>query len=549
MSEAPTNNTAWARRPDGIPELRRSANWAAFFFIPMADLMPVEHAHEFSFHRELETIEDRIADAVFQSAQEPAIYGRLDVWFKFHRHTLPTADVHQQALSIAASQGWSDDWGIDDTLHGWGLDRFGHREIGVVEALVPFDIEPDEVPSAELSDLLPHIDDARSRMFAALSRLQRAINSAVPTLMKPTSEWTCPVDVVLFGVRNTDSGRTILPLQPLGLRDQWLRRSEEARLEQHRLDADEWAAVEAILEQQDNASPIARSLDLHADAFTAALIDGNSVAGIVLLQMSTEVLVSHALRTLHWESGMSPQDYERNYIRQFPTISSLLTKHLPDLIGGTWQKNHACPYREWDDACKSLRNRVAHRGYTPRVDEIDRALEATWALEDYLLERLRERSRSLPLSACLISDRLLRPIDNAQVEAARTHRGHWETCFARWSSFVDAHDAPTDYRRAILTAVHSPNKDPVTFWHWPAEFCTEEIPPAARPLWLQDSLSGIRDRPADSPTLVQVFRAPLPSGAPANLSNEHEFLPDLFPIGPEPAPALTTEHVLIPDPA
>jgi hypothetical protein len=179
----------------------------------------------------------------------------------------------------------------------------------------------------------------------------------------------------------------------------------------------------------------------------ALAIDGDYTAAVLMSAVAIEALLDAILGMLLWEASGSAPHADGPTKEAATTMSKDLRPRLRNayhpLLRGTWDLNIPGPLADWNSHVAQLRNRVVHRGYTPRPSEAERALETCSNLYEHLCTLLAKRAKQFPRTALMIVGRSRLETRNAwlsvhafDADKARTEPA-WRDNYAVWRDRVD----------------------------------------------------------------------------------------------------------------
>lgn len=112
--------------------------------------------------------------------------------------------------------------------------------------------------------------------------------------------------------------------------------------------------------------------------------------GALLAGIAAESLLDELLLHLLWEEGCTPEDAAT---RWQDGLVARVEQVIAPRLGGPWDLTGNNPPGHWSQRVAALRNRVAHTGYAPDVDEASQALQAVDQLVTHLCDRLAHPSK------------------------------------------------------------------------------------------------------------------------------------------------------------
>lgn len=119
---------------------------------------------------------------------------------------------------------------------------------------------------------------------------------------------------------------------------------------------------------------------------------------IVRLAIAQEVMLDAVLGLALWETGRPPAEASEIFAS---SLSRRLTRTLPDLLGGAWDRSRGA-LGEWNSDLAYLRGRVVHRGHRPDPSETEAAFRAAERLHEHVVTRVTARRSRFPHAAWLL---------------------------------------------------------------------------------------------------------------------------------------------------
>ncbi len=142
--------------------------------------------------------------------------------------------------------------------------------------------------------------------------------------------------------------------------------------------------------------PFLGAMDWWQRAERALQRRGDTAECVVNLQTATEMLLFDVWRMLLTDLGRTAAEIEAATGGEL-RLKSVVTTTMPSLVGGTWDVTAIDTVVGTYWRCLYLlRNLVVHAGYEPARREADDALQAFYALRDYLSERIYARRDEYP---------------------------------------------------------------------------------------------------------------------------------------------------------
>lgn len=183
-------------------------------------------------------------------------------------------------------------------------------------------------------------------------------------------------------------------------------------------------------------APFTVHLDLHREACVAIQRQGNARLGALLAGMAAESLLDELLLHLMWEERRTPEGAAAQWRDGLVTR---VDKEIAPRLGGPWDLTGSSPPGHWFQRVADLRNRVAHTGYTPDMDEASEAVATVNELVTHLCNRLAHQNNlsTYPRTAtALVSNRGLqrRGALTKKVRAVQNDpmEPNWAETFNRW---------------------------------------------------------------------------------------------------------------------
>ena len=120
-----------------------------------------------------------------------------------------------------------------------------------------------------------------------------------------------------------------------------------------------------------------------------------------------------------WDEGLEPR-YAAQEMSNARSITRLVRIAFHNRLGGNWNLKGNGSIADWKSHVSDLRNRVIHLGYEAGNGDINRSLEATRALEQFVSDRLTTVAHKYPFTAMFFLG------TNRIQELSRTRRRAWE---------------------------------------------------------------------------------------------------------------------------
>lgn len=243
-------------------------------------------------------------------------------------------------------------------------ETLGH--VTVVEITAAYS---DAVPTeGELSDAFDRgLDLIRALQRAYYLETQDAVSliarELLPTMVLFVREDN---DVASPGIFFTHADSIRRSMLPEGLTDERL----------HRLGG--------ILRSMVPGNPFWPYADLRREALAALWLRGDYRAAILAAATASEVLLDTLLLHLLWVEGTAVEETAALFDES--ALTARVKRQYSGRIGGRWDLSGNDPVSNWHSATAAMRNRVAHAGYEPALDEARTAIQGTLRLEVHLMD-------------------------------------------------------------------------------------------------------------------------------------------------------------------
>lgn len=163
------------------------------------------------------------------------------------------------------------------------------------------------------------------------------------------------------------------------------------------------------------SSPVFSSLlDLNREA-TLAQSSGNYLVASILIGAWSESYMQILVRSLWWESGMSPEDAAAEIDDQNTTMNRLIKSVLQQKLGrgndrDDWSQDvEGSPLYKWRNYVADLRNDSVHEGFRPSEDKLKLSFTSSSDLYAFLRMKLAKMSDKYPLTTSLtLDDKIMR---------------------------------------------------------------------------------------------------------------------------------------------
>lgn len=134
------------------------------------------------------------------------------------------------------------------------------------------------------------------------------------------------------------------------------------------------------------------------EARRANEVSGESAQAVLLANTSAEVMLDVILALLLWEEDARP--CELTAIFEEGKVARRLTAEFPKRLKGNWSTGTGA-VGDWYRSAYKVRHRVIHSGYTPTQAEADAAIQATFALQRFVMDRIAAQRTAYPRSALI----------------------------------------------------------------------------------------------------------------------------------------------------
>ncbi|GGR12309.1 hypothetical protein ACFOE1_10680 [Agromyces mediolanus] len=124
--------------------------------------------------------------------------------------------------------------------------------------------------------------------------------------------------------------------------------------------------------------------NLRREAYVALWLRGDYAAAVITAATAAEVILDTLLRHLLWEEGVSAEDAAAHFSSS--TLATRVRRDYGPRLGGKWALDGADPVSTWHRDTAKVRNRVAHAGYEPTLEQANAALQAVIELEVHLMD-------------------------------------------------------------------------------------------------------------------------------------------------------------------
>ncbi|WP_353827783.1 hypothetical protein [Agromyces sp. SYSU T0242] len=241
-----------------------------------------------------------------------------------------------------------------------------HGQVTVVEVAAAFaGSEPTE---RELSDAFDRgLDLIRALQRAYYLETQDAISlvarEQLPTTILVVTEREGSARSGVFFTHDVSIRRTMIPEE---LSDNRLNR------------------LAGILRAMVPGDPFWPYADLRREALAALWLRGDYRAAVLGAATAAEVLLDTLLLHLFWVEGAKPEVAAA--LLEESGVTARVKSQYASRIGGKWNLAGGDPVSEWHSATAAMRNRVAHAGHEPSLDEARAAIQGTLRLEVHLMD-------------------------------------------------------------------------------------------------------------------------------------------------------------------
>jgi hypothetical protein len=139
-----------------------------------------------------------------------------------------------------------------------------------------------------------------------------------------------------------------------------------------------------ILRSMVPGNPFWPYADLRREALAALWLRGDYRAAILATATASEVLLDTLLLHLLWVEGTAVEQTAALFDES--ALTARVKRQYSGRIGGRWDLSGNDPVSTWHAATAAMRNRVAHTGYEPSLDEARAAIQGTLGLEVHLMD-------------------------------------------------------------------------------------------------------------------------------------------------------------------
>jgi len=133
----------------------------------------------------------------------------------------------------------------------------------------------------------------------------------------------------------------------------------------------------------------------HGRALRALRVRGDMADAVVNLQTATESMMYDLLRAVRVDEGATSTEIASGLAGELQ-FRALVTRQIASRLGGNWSPNSGGAFGTYWSKLYLLRNRVVHGGYSPSGVEAETALDAFFAIREFISERLWHHSRAYP---------------------------------------------------------------------------------------------------------------------------------------------------------
>src|SRR5258708_6429834 len=131
---------------------------------------------------------------------------------------------------------------------------------------------------------------------------------------------------------------------------------------------------------------------------------GSTIVAGILLGMAAEILLDELLLMILWEEGVLP-DQAREIFKNEETDAAfkrVKSGLYQERIGGNWSVGGTGVIRQWRYHILELRNRIAHIGYEPTQEEMQKGLDTLVELVKHIADLLCTDLEKYPICTNLI---------------------------------------------------------------------------------------------------------------------------------------------------
>lgn len=131
--------------------------------------------------------------------------------------------------------------------------------------------------------------------------------------------------------------------------------------------------------------------------------EGNTVVASLLIGIASEILLDELLLALLWEECWFPENVARVFIDNDSIFGRITSDLYSSRLDGEWSFDDAGPIRDWRNKVLNLRNKIAHIGYEPTLEETDRAYSALQVLTTHVIDLLCQKIERYPVISQLFA--------------------------------------------------------------------------------------------------------------------------------------------------
>lgn len=400
-----------------------------WFYLPLPDRLPVPDGHQVTVGLGLEHFDherfERVASLEREGLESLSFAASLEVSLQVNHMGLPEDPVVKRTAQLFT---WASSRDPDDA-HQQPTAPIPRSAQTVVEAFVPV------ADGAEFEDVA---SDAFDLSVDAVARLQRAYASLS---QKPVRLLTAAALPPVIPVRRGTVGTG----GPTGELHAFLvpHDTGDPTPQDTILDGEDLHELSQRYGDESGRPTLAAMRDLQREAQVQLERDGNYRAAAMTIGIAGEVLINTVHMVLLWEDRVEPDVAAAEFGPNGTSHYRRILDAMPRLLGGSWQEGHGSIGRYLERVVR-LRNRVAHRGYRPTLQQTRDSWDALLEMSKHVLLQLSDH-RNLPrfgraaLMLCgndflAEHDRLttrLRSLGNDTTEP------HWAHTFERWRHHLD----------------------------------------------------------------------------------------------------------------
>lgn len=235
-----------------------------------------------------------------------------------------------------------------------------------------------------------------------------------------------------------------------------------------RPELDEGGIQDLIGVVQRRGTAFTGSAESMCEAKAAFILRGDYRSAALAAATSAEIFIEDLIKHLLWEGGKTPEECVNLYTDQRQSALSRSKRHLPELLGGSWQDDRPGAMRAWQEKSAKLRHRVIHAGYHPDRSETQAAIDAVLGFQDHAIDALRKKRNKYPRTALALigverlqAEGLISPQIQGIIDSDLSWIGRftaWRACLARQIEAASGLAEQPDPNRSELVVVVHPGR-------------------------------------------------------------------------------------------